>query len=60
MLVKVAVLFLAVMLVIAWVGSLLGKLRLPGSRRPKSRLEAFCPACGRPRIGSGRCPCGKA
>ena len=60
MLVKVAILFLVVIMAIGWIGSLLGKLRLPGSRPPKARLAAFCPHCGRPRIGSGRCPCGKA
>jgi hypothetical protein len=60
MLVKVVIIFLVVMAVIAWVGSLVGKLRLPGARRPGARLDAFCPACGRPRIGKGPCPCGKS
>lgn len=59
MLVKVVILFLVVMVVIAWVGGLIGKLRLPGSKRPNARLGAFCPACGRPRIGKGPCPCGR-
>lgn len=60
MLVKAVLVFLVVMVVIAWIGSALGKLRLPGSKRPEARLNAFCPSCGRPRIGKGPCPCGKA
>ncbi|WP_176559338.1 hypothetical protein [Rubellimicrobium roseum] len=55
MLVKAVILFLCAMAVIAWVGGLLGRLRLPGPKR-----EAFCPSCGRPRIGKGSCPCGRA
>lgn len=53
MLAKVVLLFLIFMAVIA----MFGRLRLPGGRR---RLEAKCPACGRPRIGKGPCACGKA
>jgi hypothetical protein len=52
MLVKGALLFLIGMAVLA----MFGKLRLPGKRR----LTAKCSSCGRPRIGSGPCPCGKA
>ena len=59
MLVKAVLLFLVVMVVIAWIGAALGKLRLPGPKRPGGQLNAFCPACGRPRIGKGPCPCGK-
>ncbi|RAP39934.1 hypothetical protein BYZ73_17760 [Rhodovulum viride] len=59
MLLKVALLFLVGMAVLG----MFGKLRLPrprggglalGRRRP-----ARCPHCGRFRIGSGPCPCGK-
>jgi hypothetical protein len=52
MLSKVVVLFLVVMAGIA----LFGRLRLPGI----GKREAYCPSCGRPRIGTGTCPCGKA
>jgi hypothetical protein len=50
MLVKIILIFLAVMAVIA----MLGRFRLPGRR------AAFCPDCGRPRIGTDRCPCGRS
>ena len=59
MLVKAVLLFLVLMAVIAWIGAALGKLRLPGGKRPGARLSATCPSCGRPRIGKGPCPCGK-
>ena len=59
MLVKAVILFLAVMVVIAWIGGLLGKLRLPGTDR-QARLDRHCRSCGRPRIGKGPCPCGQA
>ena len=59
MLVKAVLLFLVAMAVIAWIGGMLGKLRLPGGRRTGARLASSCPACGRPRIGKGPCPCGK-
>ena len=49
-LIKAAILFLLFMVGIAIWGRF---------RKPKRR-GAFCPHCGRPRIGSGRCPCGKA
>lgn len=49
MLVKIILIFLAVMAVIA----MLGRFRLPG------RKAAFCASCGRPRIGNDPCPCGK-
>ncbi len=53
-LIKAAVLFLAFMIGIAiW-----GRFRKPPRR--VTRREAFCPSCGRPRIGKGRCPCGRA
>ena len=54
MLVKAVLLFLVVMAVIAWIGQLVGRFRLPGAR-----AEKFCPNCGRPRIGPGPCPCGR-
>ncbi len=49
--VKIVLLFLIGMGVLA----MFGKLRIPmiTSRQGK------CPACGRPRIGKGPCPCGK-
>jgi hypothetical protein len=59
MLVKAVIVFLAVMVVIAWIGAALGKIRLPGSKGA-ARVEKFCPSCGRPRIGTGPCPCGSA
>ncbi|EPX84519.1 hypothetical protein ruthe_02133 [Rubellimicrobium thermophilum DSM 16684] len=59
MLIKVALVFLIAMIVIGWIGSLLGRplFRLPWQRGP--RLAARCPACGRPRIGRTACPCGR-
>lgn len=49
-LIKAAILFLLFMVAIAiW-----------GRFRKAPRRGTFCPHCGRPRIGSGRCPCGKA
>lgn len=58
MLVKAVILFLAVMAVIAWIGGLVGKLR--GPRDPRRLSGRACPSCGRPRIGKGPCPCGRA
>lgn len=59
MIVKIVSLFLIGMAVLA----MFGRLRLPG---PGGRKIAFgrsksakCPQCGRHRIGSGPCPCGK-
>lgn len=52
MLSKVVLLFLVVMAGIA----LFGRLRLPGS----GKRGAYCASCGRPRVGTGACPCGKA
>lgn len=58
MLVKAVLLFLALIVTIAWIGGLVGKLRPP---RDMGRLgQRHCPACGRPRIGKGPCDCGKA
>lgn len=51
MLIKVAVLFLLVMVGLA----LFGRLRVP-MRKPQ-KLVGKCPRCGRPRIGPGACPC---
>ena len=57
-LVKAVLLFLVLMAVIAWAGSLIGKLRPPQDMR---RLGGkVCPSCGRPRIGKGPCSCGQA
>ena len=56
MIFKIITLFLVFMAVVA----MFGKLRFPklpgGVAR---RLRGTCPACGRPRIGKGPCPCGK-
>lgn len=59
MLIKVALVFLLVMVVIGWIGSLFGKplFRLPWRRPPL--LSARCPGCGRPQIGKGPCACGR-
>ena len=51
MILKAVLLFLIAMGVLG----MFGKLRLPF----RDRLSAKCPACGRPRIGKGPCPCGK-
>jgi hypothetical protein len=59
MLVKVVIVFLAVMVVIAWIGGALGRLRLPGADK-SARLDRYCSSCGRPRVGKGPCPCGQA
>ena len=55
MLFKIATLLIVVVAVLA----MLGKLRL---LLPKTGLlgRGKCPACGRHRIGTGPCPCGKA
>lgn len=52
MILKIVSLFLIFMVVLA----MFGRLRLPGSKRLSS---VRCPNCGRFRIGSGPCPCGK-
>jgi hypothetical protein len=63
-LLKTALLFLLAMAVIGWVGSLLGR-RTPLARLrdwlglPRPPGPGACPACGRPRIGPGACPCGQ-
>ena len=54
MLIKGMTLFLVTMAVLA----IFGKLRLPHARKTP-RAGATCPACGRPKIGPGPCPCGK-
>ncbi|MGD9918211.1 MAG: hypothetical protein AB7U46_09340 [Paenirhodobacter sp.] len=54
MLIKGMTLFLVAMAVLA----IFGKLRLPHARKTP-RAGATCPACGRPKIGPGPCPCGK-
>jgi len=48
--VKIVTLFLIAMGVLA----MFGKLRIPRIGQSKT-----CRHCGRPRIGSGPCPCGK-
>ena len=52
MLVKVVVLFLLAMAVLAMVGNLL----FPGTLK-RRLLPGRCPKCGRPKIGTGPCPC---
>jgi hypothetical protein len=47
-LIKLVLLFLGVILLIGWVGTVL-----------RRRREAFCPRCGRPRTNA-RCACGRA
>jgi len=54
MLLKGMTLFLVVMAVLA----MFGKLRLPPGKKNTPRIGARCPACGRPKIGAGPCPCG--
>jgi hypothetical protein len=63
MLVKIAILFLAGIAAVA----MLGNLIFPGALQRRLRGQAHrlshsgnCRACGRPRIGKGRCPCGKS
>lgn len=62
MLVKVAVIFLAAMLGVAMLGNLLfpGALQRRLRQGGRALVSAKCKACGRPRIGKGSCPCGKA
>lgn len=50
--IKIVSLFLIGMVVLA----MFGRLRLPGVGRLTSKK---CPKCGRYRIGSGPCDCGK-
>jgi hypothetical protein len=50
--VKIATLFLIVMVALA----LFGKLRVPGA---KQLSDMRCKKCGRFRIGRGPCPCGR-
>ncbi len=63
-LLKVALLFLLAMAVIGWVGTLLGRRTLLARLRDRllprqsSARPKACPACGRPRLGAGACPCG--
>lgn len=63
MLVKIAILFLAGIAAVA----MLGNLIFPGALQRRLRGQGQrlagrgnCRACGRPRIGKGPCPCGKA
>ncbi|KFI24756.1 hypothetical protein [Paenirhodobacter enshiensis] len=51
MLIKIMLLFLGAMALLAMVA----KALLPKVRSARGR----CPACGRPKIGPGPCPCGK-
>ncbi|MBD3763510.1 MAG: hypothetical protein IE927_01930 [Rhodobacterales bacterium] len=58
MLIKTIALFLLAFMVLG----LVGKVLFPGAlQRQKDRLRLVrrCPACGRPRLGKGPCPCGK-
>ncbi|WP_395540662.1 hypothetical protein [Neotabrizicola sp. sgz301269] len=55
MLVKIILLFLLAMGLVG----MIGKLFFPGSGPVLRRRSAYCPDCGRPRIGKGPCACGK-
>ena len=55
MILKIVTLFLIVMAVMA----MFGRLRFPGQERLRRMTSKKCRACGRPRIGSGPCPCGE-
>lgn len=56
MLVKIILVFLLAM---ALVG-MIGKVLFPGAgARLGRKRSAYCPDCGRPRIGKGPCACGK-
>jgi hypothetical protein len=59
MIIKIVTLFLIGMAVLA----MFGRLRMPkigGRRIGRGRsASSKCPHCGRYRIGSGPCPCGK-
>jgi hypothetical protein len=59
MLIKGAILFLLVMAGMGLFGSFRVGRAGTGLRGPKL-VAKFCSACGRPRIGQGPCPCGKA
>jgi hypothetical protein len=52
MLTKIVLVFLVGMAGLA----VFGRLRLPGA----GKRGAYCASCGRPRVGTGACPCGKA
>ncbi|MFT3690601.1 hypothetical protein [Paenirhodobacter sp.] len=52
MLIKIMILFLAAMAGLA----VFARFWYPPARR---RAKGACPACGRPRIGPGPCPCGR-
>lgn len=52
MIVKIVAFFLLFMAILA----MFGRLRFP---KLQVRRKARCKACGRFRIGSGPCPCGK-
>jgi hypothetical protein len=49
---------ISVMLIVLAALAIFGRVRLklPG-RKPPAKLAAPCPECGRPRIGTGPCPC---
>jgi len=59
--IKAVLVFLLVMVIVG----MIGKALFPGaiSREIRKNLPGqrarFCAHCGRPRIGSGRCECGK-
>jgi hypothetical protein len=59
MLAKVAIVFLAAMVLMALIGRALfsGSLRL---RRDQTRRPGTCPSCGKFLIGKGPCDCGGA
>lgn len=54
MLVKIVTIFLVFIAVLAMFGK--ARLLLPKKMR---EIAMKCPACGRHRIGKGKCPCGE-
>jgi hypothetical protein len=63
MLVQIVLVFLGIIALIGWLGSLFGRplrWRLRPPRDHRRLGGAPCPSCGRPRVGAGPCPCGRA
>jgi hypothetical protein len=56
--IKIVVMFLALMLVLSMVGNLITKF-LRGPPAPPPLTRATCGHCGRPVIGTAPCICGK-
>lgn len=57
---KIVVMFLALMLIISMIGSLVTKFMGPKAPpAPKAQTRAKCGHCGRTVIGTAPCVCGK-